>query len=68
LSTGMSAQCAWNKNHATLQGRMIFYNNNKIVRISKTKVKTKNLGAGKPAQTIPSDQGLYQLLWDDLDR
>jgi hypothetical protein len=26
------------------------------------------LGAGKPAPTVPSDQGVYQLLWDALDR
>jgi hypothetical protein len=26
------------------------------------------LGADKPVPTIPSDQGFYHLLWDDLDR
>jgi hypothetical protein len=26
------------------------------------------LGAGKPTPTVPSDQGFYQSLWDDLDR
>jgi hypothetical protein len=26
------------------------------------------MGAGKPVPTVPSDQGIYQLLWDALDR
>jgi hypothetical protein len=26
------------------------------------------LSAGKPAPTVPSDQGFYQLLWDGLER
>jgi hypothetical protein len=26
------------------------------------------MGADKPAPTVPSDQGFYQSLWDDLDR
>jgi hypothetical protein len=48
--------------------------NKKHLLISKTKVTKKAisfyyvLGAGKPAPTIPSDQGFYQSLWDDQDR
>ncbi len=73
LNMGMSAQCVWQKNHATLLGRTIFYNK-KSVRISKTKDTKKKisfyyvLGAGKPAPTVPADQGFYQSLWDALDR
>jgi hypothetical protein len=48
----------------------------KYVRTTTTKTKaTANkpsrfyyvLPAGKPAPTVPRDQGFYQLLWDDLD-
>jgi hypothetical protein len=67
-------QCTWQNNSATLQGTTIFYNK-KHVLISKTPQVRKKaisfyyvLGAGKPAPAVPSDQGFYQLLWDDLDR
>ncbi len=28
----------------------------------------KKMGSGQKAPTVPSDQGFYQSLWDDLDR
>jgi hypothetical protein len=61
------------KKCATLQGMTVLYNK-KHHLISKTKVTKKAisfyyvLGAGKPAPTVPSDQGFYQSLWDDQDR
>jgi hypothetical protein len=74
LNTGLALQCVWQNNHATLQDRTVFYNKKKI-RTSKTIARVnKNirfyyvLGAGKPAPTVPSDQGFYKSLWDDLDR
>ena len=73
LNMGLSTQCAWQNNHASLQGRTVFHNRKKI-QISKNKVAYKHirfyyiLGAGKPAPTVPSNQGFYQSLWDDLDR
>jgi hypothetical protein len=75
LNNGLSAQCMRQNNHATLQGATIFYNEN-YVRTTKTKATAIKpirfyyvLSAGKPAPTIPSNQGFYQLLWDDdLDR
>jgi hypothetical protein len=74
LNNGLSAQCMWQNNHATLQGATIFYNKN-YVRTTKTKATANKpirfyyvLSAGKPAPTVPSDQGIYQSLWDDLDK
>jgi hypothetical protein len=74
LNMGMSTQCAWLNDRATLKGRTIFYNKKKI-RISNSKVtNTKHirfyyvLSSGKPYPTVPSDQGFYQLLWDSPDR
>jgi hypothetical protein len=74
LNTGLALQCVWQYDHATLQGWTVFYNKKKI-RTSKTIARAnKNirfyyvLGAGKPAPTVPSDQGFYQSLWDALDR
>jgi hypothetical protein len=73
LNMGMSKQCQWQKNCATLQGMTVLYNKKHLL-ISKTKVIKKAisfyyfLGAGKPAPTVPSDQGFYQSLWDDQDR
>jgi hypothetical protein len=73
LNYGMSKQCEWHNNHATLLGWTIFYNTKKV-RISKTPEKRKKikfyyvLGKVKPAPTVPSDQGFYQSLWDDFSR
>jgi hypothetical protein len=68
LNMGMSKHCLWQNNQATQQGRTLFYNNKRI-RISKTKVLTKQiikfyyvLGTGKPAPTVPSNQDFYQSL------
>jgi hypothetical protein len=71
LNMGMSRQCVWQNNQANLQGRTVFHNKKKI-RISKVTKKQIRfyyvLSAGKPAPTVPSDQGFYQSLWDDPDR
>jgi hypothetical protein len=73
LNMGMSMQCLWQNNRATLQGMMILYNKKKV-RILKNKVNKKAtsfyyvLGAGKAAPAVPRHQGFYQLLWDDEDR
>ena len=73
LNSGLSKQCVWQNNHAILQGTTIFFNKKKV-QISKTKATKKTisfyyaLSAGKPAPTVPSDQGFYQSLWDDPDR
>jgi hypothetical protein len=74
LNNGLSEQCMWQNNHATLQGATIFYNK-KYVRTTKSKATANKQirfyyvwSAGKPAPTIPSDQGFYQSLWDNLDR
>jgi hypothetical protein len=74
FNMGMSTQCAWLNDRATLQGRTILYNNKKI-RILKNKVtNTKHirfyyvLSAGKPSPTVPTDQGFYQSPWDGPDR
>jgi hypothetical protein len=74
LNMGMSTQCAWLNDRATLKGRTVFYDKKKI-RISNSKVtNTKHirfyyvLSAGKPTSTVPSDQGFYQSLWDSSDR
>jgi hypothetical protein len=74
LNMGMSTQCAWINDRATLKGRTIFYNKKKI-RIWNSKVtNTKHirfyyvLSAGKPSPAVPSDQGFYQSLWDSPDR
>jgi hypothetical protein len=74
LNTGLALHCVWQNDHATLQGRTIFYNKKKI-RTSKTIARANKtirfyyvLGAGKPAPTVPRDQGFYQSLWDALDR
>jgi hypothetical protein len=67
FNTGISTQCVWQNNYATLQVPTIFYNK-KNIRISKTKVKKKAfsfyyvLEAGKPAPTVSSNQAFYQLL------
>ena len=64
LNMGLSTQCAWQNNHASLQGRTVFHNKKKI-RILKNKVTKKHirfyyvLSAGKPAPTIPSDQAFH---------
>ena len=74
LNTGLATNCSWQNNHAILHGRTFFYNK-KYVRTSKTKASITKpirfyyvMGANKPAPTVPSDQGFYQSLWDDLDR
>jgi hypothetical protein len=74
LNSGLAKECAWQNNHAILQGQILFYNK-KSIRIKKTEgMATKNirfyyvLSPRKPAPTVPSDQGFYQSLWDDLDR
>jgi hypothetical protein len=69
LNTGLALQCVWQNNHATLQGLTVFYNKKKI-QTSKTIARANHyvLGAGKPASTVPSNQGFYLSLWDDLDR
>jgi hypothetical protein len=70
---GISKKCLWQNNHAILQGMTIYYNK-KNVQSSKTKDAKKTisvyyvLGAGKPAPTVPSDQGFYQSMWDNQDR
>jgi hypothetical protein len=64
LNMGMSMQCLWQNDRATLQGMTILYNKKKV-RISKTKGTEKAisfyyvLGADKPASTVPSDLGFY---------
>jgi hypothetical protein len=73
LNKGLSAQCFWQNNHATIQGTTIFYNK-KTVRTYKSKTTKKSisfyyvLSANKPPPSVPSDQGFYQSLWDDPDR
>jgi hypothetical protein len=73
LNRGMTAQCMWQNNHASLQGARIFYNK-KNVRTSKSKATNKVItfyyvmSANSPAPTVPSDQGFYQSLWDDPAR
>jgi hypothetical protein len=70
LNMGMSRQCLWQNNCATLQGIATLHNK-KHVQISKDKTKVKAilfyyaLSASKPSPAIPSDQGFYQSLWDD---
>jgi hypothetical protein len=65
----------WQNNHAILHGCTVFYNK-KCVQTSKTKPTITKpirfyyvvMGADKPAPTVLSDQGFYQLLWDAIDR
>jgi hypothetical protein len=64
----------WQNNHVMLQGKIIFYNK-KYVRTTKNEATAHKpirfyyvLLAGKPAPTVPSNQALYQLLWDDPSR
>jgi hypothetical protein len=61
-------------NDANLEGKRILHNK-KNIRITKNEAPAKKsisfyyvLSVGKPAPTIPSDQGFYQSLWDDPDR
>jgi hypothetical protein len=61
LNNGLSAQCMWQNNHATLQGETIFYN-------KKSEPPRQKQQPTKPAPTVSSDQGFYQSLWDDLDK
>jgi hypothetical protein len=74
LNSGLAKECAWQNNHAILQGRILFYNK-KSIRIKKTEgTATKNirlcyvLSPRKPAPTVPSAQAFYQSLWDGLER
>jgi hypothetical protein len=71
LNTGLSAQCMWQSNHATLQGRTIYFNK-KNVRISKSNKAVSFYyvlsSSSKPTPTVPSNQGFYQSLWDHSDR
>jgi hypothetical protein len=73
LNMGMSKQCAWQNNHATLQGISIFYNKKKVL-ISKDKAKNKHtsfyyaLSPSNLAPTVPSDTAFYQSIWDDPAR
>jgi hypothetical protein len=73
LNTGMSKQCSWQNNHATLQGQTIYYNK-KHIRTLKTATANKPirfyyvLSTGKPAPNVPSNQGFWQALWDAEDR
>ena len=73
LNMGLSTQCAWQNNHASLHGRTVFHNKKKI-KILKNKVANKHIrfyyimSAGKPAPTVPSEQSFYQSLWEDEDR
>jgi hypothetical protein len=74
LNMSMSKQCQWQKKlcYSTRHAGSVY--NKKHLLISKTKVTRKTiifyyvLGAGKPAPTVPNDQGFYQSLWDDQDR
>jgi hypothetical protein len=62
LNMGMSRKCVGQNNHASLHGRTAFHNKKKI-QILKNKVTNKHirfyyvLSAGKPAPTVPSEQG-----------
>jgi hypothetical protein len=74
LNSALAKECVWKNNHAILQGQIPFYNK-KNIQIKKTEeTATKKirfyyvLSAGKPAPTVPSDQGFYQSLWDGLER
>jgi hypothetical protein len=62
LNSGLAKECAWQNNHAILQGQILFYNK-KSIRIKKTEgTATKNirlyyvLSPRKPAPTVPSVQ------------
>ncbi len=74
LNTGLAKKMFVAKQscHSTRYNKIFF--NKKKVQISKTKATKKTisfyyaLSAGKPAPTVPSDQGFYQPLWDDLER
>ena len=74
LNRGMSAQCMWQNNHASIQGLATIYYNKKYVRTSKSIANKKSisfyyvLGAGKPPPIVPSDQCFNQSLWDDPER
>jgi hypothetical protein len=74
LNTGLSKQCAWTNNHAILDGRQIFYNKKYVVTCKATATKQPIrfyyvLSDGSNIlPTVPSDQGFYQLLWDNQDR
>jgi hypothetical protein len=74
LNSALAKECVKQNNHAILQGQILFFNK-KSIRIKKTEgTATKHirfyyvLSAGKPAPTVPSDQGFYQSLWDGLER
>jgi hypothetical protein len=74
LNSGLAKECAWQNNHAILQGQIFFYNK-KSIRIKKTEgTATKNirfyyvLSPRKPAPTVLSAQAFYQSLWDGLER
>jgi hypothetical protein len=67
LNSALAKVCVWQDNHAILQGQMVFYNKKKI-RIWKTKGTATNkirfyyiLSAGKPAPTIPSEEGILSI-------
>ncbi len=68
LNSALTKECIWQNIHAIIQGQMLFYIK-KNIQIKKTiETATKKvrfycvLSAGKPAPTVPSDQGFYQLL------
>jgi hypothetical protein len=74
LNSALAKECIWQNNHAILQGQILFYNK-KNIQIKKTEGTAKKtirfyyvLSSGKPAPTVPSDQGFYQSLWDGLER
>jgi hypothetical protein len=69
----MTKHCVWEKNQATLEGTVILYNR-KYIQTSKTETRKKDirfyyaLSEGKDAPTVPSDQSVYQALWDNPER
>jgi hypothetical protein len=71
----LAKECVWQNNHAILQGQILFYNK-KNIRMKTAEEGTATtkirfyyvLSACKPAPTVPSDQGFYQLLCDGLER
>ena len=71
LNIGLAKQCVFENNNAILQGTKILFNK-KRVKILKTKATKKYisfyyvLSPSKLVPTIPSDQGFYQLLWDNI--